>query len=348
MSEEEQPPIDVESTLAAAAHAFLRKNRVEDAELLASAKVEINIDGYDGWNGGTTIWELRLEIPYPTYLSVEKEHREEIEKFIDDVVAPFLPEIGHWVKTSIKPSEFSDPNWRRAVATQAVPLDKYQTISETNSRLVFISYQTSNKHVAGKLQGIFQEIGISAFLAHEDIEVSTEWRERILEELGKATMFISILSNEYFESPWCVQESGIAAYRGITSLHLSIDGNIPQGFSSNIQSVKIDPENLSLIELLPGILSSDFNLGIELVLEIIGNSRSFRGAEANFRLITPYLGKMDNQQMKDLLEKIYSNNQIHHASQCANEYIPPLLKSHGHLLSDEKRKYLEDVCEEYA
>ncbi len=345
---DEEPPIDVESTLAAAAHAFLRKNRVADAELLASAKVDIEPTGYDNWDGGTTIWELRLEVPYPDYLAVEKDHREAIEKFIDDVVSPFLPETGHWVKATIKPAEFTDPNWRRAVATQALPLDKYQTIDPANDRLAFISYQTADKHVARRLQRILQEVGITSFLAHEDIQVSAEWRERILEELGKTSIFVSVLSKDYFESPWCVQESGIAAYRGITSLHLSLDGNIPRGFSANIQSMKVDPDNVSLLGLLPGIVASDFDLGVELILDIVGRSGSFRNAEANFRLILPHIPRMSDQQIKELLEKTYSNNQIHHAGQCANEYIPPILESRGHLLSEEKRKYLLDVCEQYA
>jgi len=347
MSERELP-INIESTLAAAAHAFIRINQTADAELLASANVELRESGFDNWDGGTITWELKLEVPFPDYLALGQEHREEIEKFIDDVVSPFLPESGHWVKTAIKPSEFNDPNWRHKVATQALPLDKYQTITESDSRLVFISYQTANKNVAGKLQGIFQEVGVSSFLAHEDIEVSAEWRERILEELGKATIIISLLSEEYFRSEWCVQESGIAAYRGIISLHLSIDGNIPRGFSSIIQSVRIDPENITLVEILPGIVASDFDLGIQLILDTIGRSRSYRGAEANFRLIIPYISRMSDQQKKELLEKAHSNGQIHHAGQCAKEYLPPLLQSWGHLISGEKLDYLQATCEEYA
>lgn len=343
----EKPPVNVESTLAAAAHALLRRDRVKDAELLASANVTMEPSGYDNWDGGTTIWELGLEVPYPNYLLLEDRQREDLEKFIDGVIKPFLPEIGHWVNTKIKPAEFTDPNWRRAVATRALPLDKYQTIDPVNDRLVFISYQTADRYVAGKLQKLFEEAGLVSFLAHEDIEVSAEWRERILEELGKARIFVSLLSKNYFKSPWCMQEAGIAAYRGITSLHLSLDGEIPRGFSSNIQSVKADPENISIKQLVPGIVASDFDLGIELITNIIGRSGTFRNAEANLRMIVPYIQKMNDSQVKNLLEKICANNQVHHASQCASEYIPPLLESHGQLLDKEKRKFLLETCAKY-
>ncbi len=345
---ENQRPINVDSTLAAAAHAFLRQERIKDAELLASAKVSLEEVGFDNWNGGTRIWNLNLEVPYPIYLTVEDEYRKDIEQFIDEVMAPFLPEVGHWVHTKIRPSEFSDLNWRQAVAASSLPLDKYRSIDDNNKYEAFISYQTSDKHVAGKLQQTLEKFEISSFLAHEDIEVSVEWRERILEELGRARIFISLLSENYFTSPWCVQESGIVAYRGIPSLHLSLDGSIPQGFSSNIQSIKVNSEEITIQELIPGLISSNFDLGIKILTNVIGRSGSFRVAEINFRMIQPHIPRMSDEQIKTLLEKARSNGQVHHASLCASQFLPPLISSHGHLLDEDTKEYLLDVCSEYT
>ena len=214
---------------------------------------------------------------------------------------------------------------------------------------IFISYQTADKHVAGEIQNILEAVGIESFLAHEDIEVSVEWRGKILEEIGKANVFISLLSEGYYSSSWCVQESGIAAYRkNMTEIPLSIDGRIPEGFAGNIQSTRIDPEHVSLIDLLPGLIRHDFELGTNLIIEIIGRSGSFRNAEANYSLILPYLENLSEEQIKVLLEKIRANGQIHHAGQCAKEFIPPLLENYGHLLEPEDLKYLKEVCERYA
>ena len=211
----------------------------------------------------------------------------------------------------------------------------------------FISYQTTDKHAARRIQRLLEEVGVTSFLAHEDIQVSAVWRDKILEEIGKSDLFISLLSANYFESPWCVQESGIAAFRDIIALPLSLDGSIPQGFAGNIQSMKIDPETVSIADLLPGIVAHDFDLGVSLIKNLIASSRSFRGAEANFRLILPHIGEMSDVQVKLLLEKVASNSQVHHAGQCANDYIPPLLESHGHLLDNKTREFLEDVCAQY-
>jgi len=213
----------------------------------------------------------------------------------------------------------------------------------------FVSYQTKDKAVAGIIKRILESVGCKCFLAHEDIEVSEEWRVRILEELDRADIFISLLSDNYYKSPWCVQESGIAAYRKtLTIIPLSIDGSIPQGFFSHIQSTKIPPENITIENLLPGLIKHDFMLGINIIINIIERSSSFRGAEANFRLILPYLDKIQDSQMIELLNVVRQNPQVHHAGKCASEYIPPLLRCKGHLIDKEDLEFLRGVCSDYT
>ena len=217
----------------------------------------------------------------------------------------------------------------------------------------FISYQTEQKNLAGKVQRLLNGLSVKSFLAHEDIEVSQEWRIKILEELKKADIFICLLSKEYYESPWCVQESGIAAYKEDTTIiPFSVDGEIPKGFISNYQSAKLvnspmllDP--LSVIELdnlIPGLLRHDLELGINAVITLIGESKSFRGAEVNFKLILPYEDKLNNIQAVKLLNVTRKNKQVYDAMQCAKEYIPPLLTKYGHLLSKDDLEFLWNIC----
>lgn len=215
--------------------------------------------------------------------------------------------------------------------------------------LAFLSYQTADKAVAGRLKSILAGEGITAFLAHEDIAVSDEWRLKILEQINQADMFICLLSKDYFNSPWCVQESGIAAYRkDIAVIPLSLDGSIPQGFISGYQSVKIDPDKITIRDLIPAFLKHDFSVGIKLLIEVVAKSRGFRSAEENFQQILPYLPNMTDDQIKTLLECSAENSQIHHASLCAREYLPPLLKSHGHLLKRTTRAMLNKICKQYT
>ena len=209
---DETPPIDFESVLSAAAHALVRSGRQGDANLLAIGEAQIDQVGYDNWDGGTIIWEVGITVPHADYLAIDEAHRTGLEEFINDVISPFLPESGHWVHSRIRPAPFYDPNWRTNILDSLESTGSGEVSKSADGIRAFISYQTSEKHVAGAIQRVLDEVGIPGFLAHKDIEVSVEWRERILQELRQASLFISLLSERYFSSPWCVQESGIAAY----------------------------------------------------------------------------------------------------------------------------------------
>jgi len=213
----------------------------------------------------------------------------------------------------------------------------------------FLSYQTADKNVARDIQKVLDDVGISAFLAHEDIQVSHEWRETILKEIRKADIFVPILSKIYYTSPWCVQESGMAAFRkGMCILPLSLDGSIPQGFIAHIQSTRIDGDNIQLASLCPGLAKKDIGFVINMLSNIIGQSGSFRVAEYNFESILPYLNKATPKQIVNLLNIAAKNGQVLHASLCASKYLPPLVKSHGHLLDQETRTYIDRVLNQYA
>lgn len=215
--------------------------------------------------------------------------------------------------------------------------------------LAFISYQTDDRHIAGTVQGILEEVGITAFLAHEDIDVSEEWRVRILEELVAADIFICILSKSYLKSQWCTQESGIAAFRKkLTIIPLSIDGTVPQAFLGNIQAAKVDPKNISMKDILPGFLRRDFALGISIITNLVKSSASYRGAEGNFELVLPYLESLTPDQGQALLQASIKNNQVYDASRCAGDYIPRVLKIFGKTLSRKDRDFLEEKCREYG
>ncbi|MDH5561592.1 MAG: toll/interleukin-1 receptor domain-containing protein [Deltaproteobacteria bacterium] len=213
----------------------------------------------------------------------------------------------------------------------------------------FISYQTEDKIIAGKVKIILAKIGVSSFMAHEDISVSEEWRLKILEEIGKTDIFVSLWSKNYYNSWWCIQESGIASFRKeMTIIPLSIDGSVPQGFAGNIQSTKINPESIYINDLLPGIIKADFKWVIKLLFNEIATSGSFRGAEYEFKYLLPYVDLLTPEQGKEILEISIKNDQIHHASLCASEYLPPIMAKYGDLLSPDDHAFLSGILARYA
>src|SRR3990167_5925886 len=212
----------------------------------------------------------------------------------------------------------------------------------------FVSYQTADKVVAGKIRDALAEVGIQTFLAHEDIFVSEEWRLKILEQIGVCDIFICILSQSYLASPWCVQESGIAAFLGnVTIIPLSIDGTVPPGFVGNVQSVKVDPASVYISDFIQGFVKYNFDFAAGIMINIIASAKSFRGAEAKFKIILPYLDRLSPEQAKRLLEVSLRNDQVLHASLCITQYLPPLAQRYGALLSESDQKELFGTLARY-
>jgi hypothetical protein len=211
-----------------------------------------------------------------------------------------------------------------------------------------MSYQTADREIAARVATILVELGCTAFMAHEHVEVSEEWQERILQELGQCALFVPILSTNYYNSIWCKQESGIAAFRKITLIPLSTDGSIPLGFISNIQSIKINPDRPTYTDVLHGMVKQDSLFTINKLIDLVAGSKSFRAAEANFELIAPFLSRAYRRQIVDLLHVSTDNKQVCHASLCATKYLPPLVSSHGKYMDSEKRKELDGVLAQYS
>ena len=208
----------------------------------------------------------------------------------------------------------------------------------------FISYQTKQKEVAGSVYKLLAGLDVPAFLAHEHIEVSQEWRVKILEELRDSRLFIALLSAEYHQSPWCTQESGIAAALDLTCIPLSLDGAIPSGFLGHIQSEKVNPESITLETLLPGLINSgDIAAAIDILITHLSKSGTYREAESRFEMMSPYTEQLTNHQAVRLLEISTDNNQIHNAERCAIEFLPEIFEKHGQSLDQERRKILGGV-----
>ena len=224
-----------------------------------------------------------------------------------------------------------------------------KSLAVSKEPYAFISYQHDDRLLAGRIKSLLARVDVRSFMAHEDIDVSEEWRARLLQEMSLVTMFIAILTSRYFTSTWCVQESGIAAFRtDLAVVPLSFDGTVPQGFLSHFQAKKVDPTDVSLRDLLPGFLRQNLARGLDVAIRIVGKSVNYRDAEANFDALRPHIQKLDDAQIKQLLDYSVANDQVLHASRCAKEYLPPIIEAHGHLVDAETLKTLRQTCQRYG
>jgi hypothetical protein len=112
---------------------------------------------------------------------------------------------------------------------------------------VFISHLAANRKWAGDLQEALLTYGISGFVAHNDIEPTTEWQKQIETALSTCDALIALLHNKFHESKWTDQEIGFAMGRAVPVFSVHFD-EAPYGFIERFQAfngVKNKPNDLA-------------------------------------------------------------------------------------------------------
>ena len=213
----------------------------------------------------------------------------------------------------------------------------------------FISYHSSEREIAARVAAKVQRLGMAAFMAHEHIDVSVEWRTRLLHELKEADTFVALLSEHYQCSVWCMQESGIAAFwSDLLVIPLSLDQTVSPGFLGLFQSVRIDPACVDIAQIAAAVTARDVDRGLGNLIELLSSSRSYRSAEQNFGFLMPHLRALGSAQAVEVLNICAANDQIEHAGPCARDYIPALLRAYPRLGSMCVRQRLKETCSRYG
>jgi hypothetical protein len=103
---------------------------------------------------------------------------------------------------------------------------------------LFVSHLSSNKERMSAMKAELSHWGISAFIAHQDIEPSKEWMSEI--EVGLETMeaLAAVVEPGFKESDWCSQEVGYALGRKVDIIPLRA-GLDPFGFFGKFQGIQI-------------------------------------------------------------------------------------------------------------
>lgn len=191
----------------------------------------------------------------------------------------------------------------------------------------FISYSHQDREYGAQAKNVLAEIGIDGFLAHEDLHVSDEWRERIIEELNRCDLFVPLLSANFVASKWAQQEVGFIISRpDVAIAPLSIDGTKPFGFISHVQSRAIPKDGITrelLVEPLARRIPRKILPGL---IRIAADAGNFRSAEAKMLRLVPFFPAFTPDEAQTLAEASVRNNQIWSAALCRTEYLPELIR----------------------
>ncbi len=110
---------------------------------------------------------------------------------------------------------------------------------------IFISHRDAHKVEASTIQRNLLKVGISSFVAHEDINPTEEWVKEILRALQSMDLFLVYMKDDFFESIWTNQEIGFALGRNIPIIPIKNTIN-PEGFLSILQGKVYNEKSFTL------------------------------------------------------------------------------------------------------
>ena len=171
---------------------------------------------------------------------------------------------------------------------------------------VFLSHKAEEKLKATELKVALKGYGVSAFVAHEDIQPTTEWQEEIKEALGSMQAFVALLTDEFQNSPWTDQEIGYALCREvpIIPVRLGID---PYGFLGTVQALSCGWLELPW-EIVQILLERDTSL-INDYIGAVEQCGNFDDANRLSRVLDR-ITSLSNEQALRLVNAYNENHQV--------------------------------------
>lgn len=182
----------------------------------------------------------------------------------------------------------------------------------TNSARVFLSHLASMKASVGELKQELLKLGISAFVAHEDIEPTMEWQTEIESALASMDGLVALLAPGFKESNWCDQEVGVAIGRKLPIISVKL-GFDPYGFIGKYQAVQgTGKQARHLARELYDIFMINPTIGPKITSELVrmlSDSFSFDESKRLIALIdkSPYL---TTKHVSAMQESVKKNSQV--------------------------------------
>ena len=175
---------------------------------------------------------------------------------------------------------------------------------------IFITHLDSQRQLASLVKDSLENEGVLGFVAHEDIQDSSEWRRSIKEELDATHGLLVIITEGIEDSVWCLQEIGWALSRKIPIAVINFGQRAPNlGFLSDIQFIRGNETMEKLASRVVSILKTNpvvVPMLRQFVIDSFINSGSFSRTRSIW-LKLKQLGGF-SQEEKDLIIDAFDHN----------------------------------------
>ncbi len=195
---------------------------------------------------------------------------------------------------------------------------------------LFLTHLASFKVQTSNLQKTLKRYGISAFVAHEDIEPTKEWLNEIEKALFSMDALAAILMPGFHESNWTDHEVGVAVGRDVLVIPIR-RGLDPYGFIGKFQGLQAKDRTVGQVaaEIFEIILSSPKTKGrmLDCLVDQFLLSNTVDDANQLLELLG-MVGSLPEKHGDKILESFTSNNIISN-NDIIRKTTNELLEKHG-------------------
>jgi hypothetical protein len=229
----DQYPIPAKTIIQTVDKLLLHSGEDHLADLLRQSEGNIEWSNHDNWNGGIDYYTLKLRAPVSAFAAIES-RCQDVEKLLLKKVKSVTRQFERDIISAVTITP--DARLTLGVGARQFSPEILKRIWGEGVLRVFLSHRAEDKIQAAALKSDLNPYGISAFVAHEDIEPNQVWQTEIERALASMHVLVALVTPAFNQSVWCQQEVGFALGRGIPIMALRF-GAAPQGFIGSIQAL---------------------------------------------------------------------------------------------------------------
>ncbi len=256
-------------------------------------------------------------------LKKEKSCREKIRRDLNECKSledEFFNEVFFEVEDE------NDREYQHAVSLDKRPQVEPDTLSiwQPGRIRLFVSHRDRHKKKAKELAEALEGYGMSAFLAHDRIEVTATWQNEILKGLDTMEIMLVFATDDLHDSEWTNQEIGFALCRGIPILSLKLQNADPKGFIRDKQALRGDLQDPAasaprIYKLVAKKLDNKDRLQSALISAFISSS-CFEEAKKRFQRLNKAVDSISEEEAQRIIDGFKENDQLHNAFYLINKY----------------------------
>lgn len=178
---------------------------------------------------------------------------------------------------------------------------------------MFLSHKSEYKEDVKEIKTRLLDYGVHCFIAHEDITISTQWRDMIIDGLKSCDGFLAYITDDFEENSWCLQESGYACVNGLNVIPLKVETKNPTGILAAYQAANVaNRTGIEIAKIVAELLLKQrYSEYIAILLSCLKVESNYSKTKYILELLADSKVKLPKYDLDQLVEIFNTEDQVH-------------------------------------